>query len=269
MTPARMQIEQISRANASYAYLGDHVGICRVLGKHLLYVDTRDKSLVPHLILGGCWEAWVTVAISQHMQAHPKRVAVDAGANLGYFSILMAEHASRLIAVEPNPRAREMCQRSLEVNGFREKSIVYKCALSDKDGGKAVLSCPSEHMGSGSIVGPVPPLNEGEVEGSFEVVTRTLDSLLEDEGIAEIGFVKIDCEGAEPLLWAGMRKTWRRSRGIAVCMEHAPVYSPADLLIERMRSDGARIQKVHPNGSLVPFERGDEHSFCMLWITHS
>ena len=69
-TSARMraELEQRARAACQSSYLGDHTSLCRVLGKFLCYVDTRDRHLAPHLIMNGFWEPWITVAIAQRLQ---------------------------------------------------------------------------------------------------------------------------------------------------------------------------------------------------------
>ena len=139
-TSARMrgELEQRARAACQSSYLGDHTSLCRVLGKHLCYVDTRDRHLAPHLIMNGFWEPWITVAIAQRMR--PGMVCVDVGANLGYFTMLLADlvgPSGAVIAFEPNPRLRELCTSSISANGFRDRTCVSGFAASDRDGDHA------------------------------------------------------------------------------------------------------------------------------------
>jgi hypothetical protein len=76
-------------------------------------------------------------------------------------------------------------------------------------------------------------------------------------GARPVDVVKIDAEGAEPLIWRGMGKTLRRNRRIRVFMEFAPSLllragsDPAEFL-EQLTADGFRIQRVHDDsGELI------------------
>ena len=45
----RDELERSSKMGAEYFYLGDGVGLCRILDKYKLFVASRDISLAPHL----------------------------------------------------------------------------------------------------------------------------------------------------------------------------------------------------------------------------
>ena len=85
----RGALESASRRMCQTARLSDDQLICRVLGKYIMYVDPRDRGITPHLALNGFWEAWVTVALARLIQ--PGWRCVDVGANVGYFTLLMAD----------------------------------------------------------------------------------------------------------------------------------------------------------------------------------
>ena len=77
------------RALCQTAYLGDHEALCRVLGRYKIYVDTRDIGIASHLMLEGYWEMWVTQAMMRMVRRGS--VVADIGANLGYFTLLLAD----------------------------------------------------------------------------------------------------------------------------------------------------------------------------------
>lgn len=54
-----------------------------------MFVDTDDLSLSMHLISEGYWEFWLTEVVAKLVK--PGMTAVDIGANLGYFSLMMGE----------------------------------------------------------------------------------------------------------------------------------------------------------------------------------
>ena len=83
-------------------YLGDHTALCVNKYGQKMFVDTRDTSLAPHLLVEGNWEDWITTAIMQHV---PGAHFIDVGANVGWYS-LVAQHykAKSVMAFEPNPK---------------------------------------------------------------------------------------------------------------------------------------------------------------------
>ena len=77
---ARPEAEAACQARCQTAYLGEKTALCRVLGKYLMYVDSTDLSLAPHLLLNGFWEMWITEAVVRALR--PGWNCVDVGANL-------------------------------------------------------------------------------------------------------------------------------------------------------------------------------------------
>ena len=114
----RAQNEAAIRGLCRNAYLGDHTSLCRVLGRYKMFVDTRDIGIASHLLLDGFWEMWVTEEMLRHVRQG--MTVLDIGANLGYFSLLLADLTGprgRVIAFEPNPLMSSLARRSIEVNG--------------------------------------------------------------------------------------------------------------------------------------------------------
>src|SRR5918912_920802 len=83
--------------------------LCRVLGRYKMYVDLRDTGFVPHLMFEGYWEYWITDFMWRNLG--PGQVALDVGANHGYYTVLMSDlvGAQGMVrAFEPNPRLVEL-----------------------------------------------------------------------------------------------------------------------------------------------------------------
>jgi hypothetical protein len=62
--------------------------LCRILGRYKIYVDSHDWGISPHLMLDGVWEIRTTEVVVDLLL--PGMTAIDVGANLGYFTLLMA-----------------------------------------------------------------------------------------------------------------------------------------------------------------------------------
>jgi hypothetical protein len=78
----------MNAAGRDMIYLGDYTALTRTIYGHKMYVDTRDVSLAPHLLLDGYWEQWITNIFRELVK--PGMTVVDVGANFGYYSVLAA-----------------------------------------------------------------------------------------------------------------------------------------------------------------------------------
>jgi len=131
---------------------------------------------------------------------------LDVGAHVGEWTLLFSElvgESGRVIAFEPDPVARASLEKNLRMNGISNVQVEEK-GVSDK-AGKALLA--AERFGSG-LSSIVPPQGRAKDHRVVEVETTTLDQYCETQGISP-GWIKIDAEGAEPLILRGMRRLIR------------------------------------------------------------
>lgn len=247
MTESRGALEEFSRRNYQTARLGDEDVLCRVLGRYILYADPADVCIVPHLCLDGYWEPWITVALARLIQ--PGWHCVDVGANHGYFTLLMADGAGpggRVLAVEPNPRLAERVERTLEVNGLQSRATLLQKAAADEAGARLTLVMPRRHSPDATVC-------RAATEGDevFEVEGVTLDAATADW--PRVDLVKIDAEGAEPLVWRGMRELVARRPGVTVVMEFCPARyaDPRAFLAEIVRA-GFPLRHINYDADIAP-----------------
>ncbi len=135
LSAPRPDNEAMIRSLCRTVYLGSDTALCRILGRYKMYVDTRDVSISSHLLLEGFWEMWVTEAMLRHVR--PGMTVLDIGANLGYFTLLLADlvgPAGKVLAFEPNPEMASRARRSISINGFSPTTTLHEIALADSDG---------------------------------------------------------------------------------------------------------------------------------------
>jgi len=150
----------------------------------------------------GRWEAHVERCIRQLLR--PGDTAIDVGANLGYFSAVMAqcvEGHGRVWSFEPVPPTFERLCLSLSLNGFRHVTPLA-VALGDA-GGTARIVCDPCFAGSASFHGS----SRGPHDESHQVPVHRLDDLLEADPIGPVRLIKIDVEGHELAVMRGARQT--------------------------------------------------------------
>jgi len=215
---SRRAMEAAVRSRCQAVPIDPRTVLCRVLGRYKFLVDSRDLGLAPHLMLDGYWESWCTEFMLNRI--HPGQVAWDVGANLGYYAVLMADlvgQQGRVLALEPNPRLATLCARSLSLNGFWHNAEVQRIAAADVSGEtlrfRAAISDPK----NGRLVEGAHQSGGDWDDDTLEVAVKAMR--LDDLGKGPVDFLKIDVEGAEEKVWAGMQGLLDRSPGITVLME--------------------------------------------------
>lgn len=101
------------------AYLGDHRFLTTTAHGQKIYLDTRDVSVAPHVILGGMWEPAVTDRVLACVR--PGMRAVEVGCNQGWYTLLIARQVGpegRVIAFEANPDLVKLVAASASINGY-------------------------------------------------------------------------------------------------------------------------------------------------------
>ncbi|WP_303540267.1 FkbM family methyltransferase [Sphingomonas natans] len=211
---------------SSATYVGNNRVLLRIIaGVHIfiLYVHADDKLISPWLIAEGRYEPDLTSFFVREIK--PDSHCIDVGANLGYFTCLMAKYAldGKVIALEPNPFVHALAADNILINALHERSAVWNVAASDREGeltlfhrvGRAgntsVAACGDEFTREMRE----PP------EEAFQVSMIRIDGLL-DHLSGRVDFMKIDVEGAEPLALAGARATITANPQLQIVMEWAP-----------------------------------------------
>jgi FkbM family methyltransferase len=207
-TGNRYELENRCRALTNPVYLGNDTALCRVLGSYKMYLDTNDTGFGSHVLLDGYWEAWLTVFFAR--QVRPGMRVVDVGANFGYYTLLfgaLVGPAGHVFAVEPNPVVLPKLRRSVELNGLAGRTTIIAAAAGAEDG-EATLFVPHGEPKNSTIVATADGI--AREAGTIHKVPRIkLDQVA---AAARIDLIKIDAEGAEQDILAGMESILRRDK---------------------------------------------------------
>jgi FkbM family methyltransferase len=152
-----------------------------------------------YVYLFGTWEP--DLAAFMRRRLRPGDTFIDVGADIGYLSVL----GSRLVgphgvvvAIEPAPFAIAALQETVAMNDLTNIRLVAG-AVSDRDGELPLFVGPSYASGLTTTVAP----RFGHREQG-RVRAAPLGSLVTREELATTRLIKIDVEGAENRVLAGM-----------------------------------------------------------------
>jgi FkbM family methyltransferase len=147
-------------------------------------------------------------------------VAVDAGANIGLWSVPLALEASRtgaaVMAFEPVPRNAERLRQNLWLNDVAAIAEVRQHAVSDRPG--ALPMTLREDFANGAGTGNAAVAIDDGTDNTWsraEVTAQTLDDVLEGHGRPPVRVVKADLEGHEDRFLIGARRTFANDRPVA------------------------------------------------------
>lgn len=181
----------------------------------------------------------------------PETTFVDVGAHVGLYALLAAPHAREVVAFEADPYTA----RALRANTARIENVrVVAKAASSRAGRVQFFQSPGTY---GSSLFRRPSMR---AETAIEVEATTVDA--EVAGAHDL-VAKVDAEGAELDVLAGMTGTLARARRTVLLIEVNPVAlgeagrSPAELLAElrRLGLDLARVDER--TGSVEPLATSD------------
>jgi len=139
--------------------------------------------------------------------------AVDVGANIGIYVLWISRFLGtrgRLIAFEPVPETHARLSEQISQNGLRG-IVLERRAVTNIAG--------SIQITTGKDMENYVLMDAGKIGDSQTVETVTLDEYARSNSIQEIHFLKVDVEGAEPLVLDGADSLLKERRIAVVQFE--------------------------------------------------
>jgi FkbM family methyltransferase len=176
----------------------------------------------------------------------PTDVAVDVGAMIGYYTVILAKHVGpdgRVYAFEPDPDNFALLGSNIAMNGY--DNVTFRQAIVGAEAGTAKLWRAPSNRGDHHAFP-----TEGRDAVDVDVVA------LDDVVDGPVDLVKIDVQGYESFVLAGMRGLIERSPELAMLVEFCPALlieagtQPADLLDE-LRSFGFSMYEIDDEARCV------------------
>jgi FkbM family methyltransferase len=195
----------------------------------------------------GTYEPELQSAVKELVQ--PGMVAYDAGANIGYISILLARvvgEKGRVFAFEALPANLERLRSNLALNGLQDRVQVIEAAVADCSAPVQFLVGPSGGMGKAAGSAG----RQAEYSQSINVSGLALDDFVYSQGNPSPQVVKMDIEGGEVLALPGMRRLLKEAHPYILLELHGP--EAARIAWEALSEAGYHIYRMEAGYPAVP-----------------
>ena len=174
-----------------------------VNGYKMLLHDNMEISLRPY-------EPIETEIVKTHVEKN--NIVVDIGANIGYYTLLMALNQAKVFSYEPEPKNFKLLQKNVNLNNFSSNVKLYNKAVSNYNGFSKLFLAGATDLNGEVIVdeakGGAPGMhtlsNNRFVIGKDHFV-NSIDVEVTKLNLDKIDFAKIDVEGHELHVLEGMK----------------------------------------------------------------
>jgi FkbM family methyltransferase len=187
------------------AYIGDGRMLVTTIWGGKVIMPTSDLSLMPELVANGTYDVPFTAFVRQHLQ--PGGVAFDVGAHVGLFTLLMAHEVwetGHVVAYEANPGNVAILRDNVAMSYLLDRvEIVPKAAAAAP--GQVEFLAPQRFQMMGSIRPIEEHLVSKDKADTIDRIQVEAEPLDVHAGRFErVDLIKIDVEGAEEQVFAGM-----------------------------------------------------------------
>ncbi len=245
--------------NPDYAHTNDRTLVIKELagaGSARLVVDLSDHVIGLNIVRGHYEpdEARFVAGVLR-----PGDTAIDVGAHIGFFTMHMAARVGaggRVYAFEPVDANADLLERSIHENRFEDRVVFARAAVA-ASGGSATLTFPRETLNTGGAY--LLRAGTAALAGNLEQIVRVV-ALDELELRRPVRLIKMDVEGAEPLVVRGAARLLEEDRPMVLSelhptqLDRASGARPGDFL-DQMRALGYRAHRTGGGGIGEPLEQ--------------
>jgi FkbM family methyltransferase len=153
----------------------------------------------------GVYEVWETRFLERTVR--PGWVVVDAGANIGYYTLIFARLVGSegcVLALEPAESRHSALVRNVALNKVANVRV-SRVALADQCGECSIVQPPKANLGNFRLA------RQGEA-GQETAPLVTLDHIISGQHLDRLDLIKVDIEGAETRFLNGGRDSIARFR---------------------------------------------------------
>ena len=224
-----------------------------------IHVHNDDTGSLSTLSISGVFGPRDTQTVKDNVFSG--NIVVDLGANIGYFTCLLAKivgEGGKVFAFEPDPRNLKLLRRNIQENNYKNVIIADK-AVSDVNG-SCTLYSSQKKFGANRIF----ESKKNQTQDFIPIKSETicLDDYFEKQNLLKkIDFIKIDIEGSEFRAFNGMKKILELNNNLKIFTEIAPS------LLEDAGSSGKQVLDFLQEHKFINFFISDNRKNTLSKIT--
>ena len=224
-----------------------------------IHVHNDDTGSLSTLSISGVFGPRDTQTMKDNVFSG--NIVVDLGANIGYFTCLLAKivgEGGKVFAFEPDPRNLKLLRRNIQENDYKNVIIADK-AVSDVNG-SCTLYSSQKKFGANRIF----ESKKNQTRDFIPIKSETicLDDYFEKQNLLKkIDFIKIDVEGSEFRAFNGMKKILELNNNLKIFTEIAPS------LLEDAGSSGKQVLDFLQEHKFINFFISDNRKNTLSKIT--
>lgn len=226
--------------------------------KFSIILNINDRVISRPILLKNNYEENVTKTLLKYLK--PDLHFLDIGANIGYYSLLVASQcpAAKIYSFEPDSNNFRLFKTSIHYNGFDDRIQAHQLAVSDTTETILLFDVGTTTNSGAKITAPdkdsFTPFIHTDQPDLQTVQAVRLDDFLVG---TPIDLLKIDIEGHEPFAIRGMAELIRHNRPV-ILAELAPLSlsligrtTPADFL-QFFLDLNYQISVISDDATLIP-----------------
>lgn len=247
----------VGSVNNSFKQVLPFIGIS--INHQIFFAHTLDRIIALFLLKLGMLEKTEMNFFKNKIEEG--WTVLDIGANIGYPSLLLSKlvgKKGKVIAFEPDDNNIQMLKKNIKANNSRNITVV-PMAVSDHTG-DGTLYISDSHSGDHRIY------FSDEKRKTQNIKIISLDDYFKSKN--RIDFIQMDVQGAEELVFAGMKKVLSENKKINILLEFWPEAlkkngsSPRDFL-KMIKSLGFKLRYIDENsGKLIKISIDECMEMC-------
>jgi len=207
-------------------------------------------------------------------EIHDGDIVIDIGANVGYYTLLMAQLVGKLtsFSFEPEHSNFNLLKENVTINDYQHVVLEQK-AVGNMTGKTQLYLCDTNTEMHRLYRSSTKKFNK-----SIEVNVITLDDYFKNtEHLNKINFIKIDAEGSEFDILKGMKTILNENRKLNIMLEFIPRHlinsgsDPKDLLnfllnqnfqLSYINQEKKIVESVSDPNKLLTYYDDGKNLFC-------
>ena len=202
-------------------------------------LDLNDEGISKDLAVDGIREPGSTKIMKDFIKQGD--VAVDIGANLGYYALMesrLVGSNGKVYAIEPSPSNFEALKENIKLNGYKNIEC-YKLGIGDKK--ETAKMFISSHSNLNSLV----IQKNKKIIDNIDIQITSLNDFIKGKEFPD--FIRMDVEGYEYNIIKGMNDLLKSKKPLKLFIELHPHIMTKDkttFVLESLMKSGFEVEKV-------------------------